>query len=138
MRLRGLGAQKCAGQIHRHHAIPRVFRGFQRGSVGQNPGAVEQDVQIAQFLDGALHYRTSCGCETSSRAKGFPAPSANLVGRFLAAALAGIGHHHGRTFARKADGHRPGNAGSGAGNQRDLRGKPHIILQFGPGDREAA
>ena len=131
----GLRAQKRARKVHRHHAIPRFFAGLQRGAVSQDPGAVEEDVQVAVLADRALYHLAHLPRlrYIKLREQGFPARGANLLNRFHPAPLAGIGNHHGRTLPGKADGHRPGNAGSSAGNQRDLGGKPHIILLFGPG-----
>ena len=91
-----------------------VFGGFQHGSIGQDPGAVEEDVQIAKLVDRASHHLAHLVRlrYVQARKQGFSAGGANLVHGFHAAALAGVGHHHRRAFPGKADGHRPRYAGT--------------------------
>ena len=113
----GLGQPEAAFQVHRQGPFQGAFVQFREGALGKGSGVVQEDVQLAEALQGRAH-RSSRGV-VLAQVFGRASAQADRLQDGLAAAGGTRRQQNPGAFGGEAFGDGPADALAGAGDQRD-------------------
>jgi hypothetical protein len=131
----GAGAQELAGQIHADDPVPLLQSHRLDRRVLLKAGIVDQDIDRAEFRDGALEQRFDLifarhiGLDGNRPPAGGADRGGDVPGRGFAA---GIVDHHIRTGRPQSQSNGAADARTGAGHQRPLTGQRTHLSRYHP------
>ena len=117
----GLGQPEAAFQVHRQGPFQGAFVQFREGALGKGSGVVQEDVQLAEALQGRAH-RSSRGvvlAQVDGQQFGRASAQADRLQDGLAAAGGTRRQQNPGAFGGEAFGDGPADALAGAGDQCD-------------------
>ena len=117
-----LGAHELAFEVDRQAAVPIFAGGIQHRFVHSNPGIIDQDIDLAEVIQGRLDHGFDLVFirDIAFDKDGLAAGFAQLFGSFMAFFIVPIHHNHFGAFFDKNFGDPPANAFGAAGNDCNL------------------